>query len=109
MTNYFFIIFILTILCTRLFLFLHPVSGVTIRNFRTHHWMYGIISIFFGLIFHFLLIYGIGLGLFVDELTYLLIRGKNHKDNYSLKSLIGTLIFIILVFVFKNYLVLPFF
>ena len=66
--------------------------------------MYGLISIFAGLTFHSVMIYAIGLGLFIDELTYLLIQGKNHKDNYSKTSLLGTLFFIIIVFVFRKYL-----
>lgn len=108
MTNYFFNIFILTILITRIFLFVSPISSPTVKKFRIHHYMYGVVGIFLGLLFHSIIIYGIGLGLFVDELTYLLIRGKTHKDNYSWTSLIGTVIFIILIFIFKSYLVLPF-
>jgi len=65
--------------------------------------MYGLVGIFAGLSFHSIMIYAIGLGLFVDELTYLLIRGKNHKDNYSKISLLGTLFFAIIVFIFRKY------
>ena len=70
--------------------------------------MYGIIGILIGLSAHSILIYGIGAGLFIDELSYLIMRGKDHKDNYSKVSLFGTSIFVILIFVFKDYLVLPF-
>jgi uncharacterized membrane protein YdjX (TVP38/TMEM64 family) len=67
--------------------------------------MYGILGIIIGLISSSIIVYAIGLGLFVDELTYVLIGGKTHKDNYSKISLIGTLCFIIIVFILKNYLV----
>jgi len=70
--------------------------------------MYGLIGIFAGLTFTSVTIYAIGLGLFVDELAYLLIGGKNHKDNYSKISLFGTLFFVILVLTFRNYFILPF-
>jgi len=69
--------------------------------------MYGALGIIAGLIFKSISVYAIGLGLFVDELTFILIRGKNHKDNYSTASLIGTAIFVLIVFVLKDHLVLP--
>ena len=70
--------------------------------------MYGLVAVVIGLITHSIIVYAIGLGLFVDELTYLLIGGKTHEDNYSNISLLGTLLFVITVFVFRNYLVQPF-
>jgi hypothetical protein len=107
-SNYFFIIFLSTVLIIRLFLFVRPISSPTISGFRIHHYMYGVVGIVIGLLVHFILVYAIGLGLFIDELTYLIIRGKNHADNYSRISLFGTLVFVIIVFIFKSYLVLPF-
>ena len=70
--------------------------------------MYGLLDIAASLLVHSLILYAIGLGLFVDELTYLLIGGKTHKDNYSAISLTGTLAFIAVVYVFKTQIVLPF-
>jgi len=67
--------------------------------------MYGIVIIVIGLFFHIFLIYGIGWGLFIDELTYLLIKGKTHADNYSAASLIGTIIFVVIIFILKSNLV----
>ena len=107
MSNYFFLIFVVTIVIVRLFLFLCPFSSPDIKGFRIHHYMYGIVGIIIGLVAHSINLYAIGLGLFVDELTYIIIRGKDHKDNYSLVSLLGTLLFVVAVFVFKDYLVLP--
>jgi hypothetical protein len=104
MSNYFFIVFLITIVAVRVLIFLHPVPAPTIGKFRTHHYMFGIIGVILGLLFNSILIYAIGLGLFVDELTYLLMRGKSHEDNYSKTSLLGTLLFIIIVFLLKDYL-----
>jgi len=73
-----------------------------------HHYMYGIVGIVTGLLFHSIIVYAIGLGLFVDELTYLFIQGKNHKDNYSRTSLLGTALIMLLIFLFQNYLLIPF-
>jgi hypothetical protein len=88
---------------TRLVLFLRPFPAPTIGKFRTHHYMFGILGILLGIFTHWLAIYAIGWGLFIDELTYILMRGKNHEDNYSKISIFGTLLFVILVFIFKNH------
>jgi len=108
MNTYFFLIFIITILVTRILVFLHPIPAPTIGKLRTHHYMFGILGVISGLITGSLIIYAIGLGLFVDELTYLLTGGKTHKDNYSKISLLGTLFFVVIVFILKGYLTLPF-
>ncbi len=70
--------------------------------------MYGILGIILGLIFNSIVAYAIGLGLFIDELTFVLMRGKTHEDNYSKTSLIGTKLFIVTVFLLRNYFVMPF-
>src|SRR3989344_7468581 len=99
--NQFFLIFLSTILITRLFLYFRPIPALTIKGFRTHHWMYGLIGVPIALISHSLIIYAVSWGLFVDELTYIIIQGKDHKDNYSKVSLVGTLVFIVIVFFLK--------
>lgn len=71
-----------------------------------HHYMYGIVLILIGFLTHSIIVYAIGLGLFIDELSYLIISGKTHEDNYSRKSLLGTVFLIILVFIFRNYILL---
>ena len=111
MGNYFFLIFAVTIILTRLILYFYPVlpfPAPTIGKFRIHHYMYGLVAIILGFISQSILIYAIGLGLFIDELTFLLMGGKTHEDNYSKISLLGTLIFIVIVFLFRRYLAQPF-
>jgi len=104
--DYFFIIFLLTVLVTRIALYFRPTPGPTIKGFRLHHYHLGILFIAIALLFRNVTIYAIGVGLFVDELTYIIIRGKSHKDNYSTISLIGTLLFIIIVFLFREQLII---
>jgi hypothetical protein len=108
MGNYFFIIYVLTVLVTRIFLFLYPTPAPTIGSFRTHHYMFGIAGIIIGLFLRSIAIYAVGIGLFVDELSFLLIKGKSHSDNYSGMSLLGTVIFVIVGYFLKRYLMLPF-
>src|SRR3989338_11491260 len=95
--NKFFLIFIITIIITRVSLFIAGLYasdadnlGVTLFGLRLHHYMYGLGLIPLGIVFAKVFLYALGWGLFVDELTYLLIGGQNHADNYSWISLAGT-------------------
>jgi hypothetical protein len=104
-SNQFFLIFISTITVIRIFLFLKPIPAPTIKEFRIHHWMYGLTGIPISILLGSVVLYAISLGLFVDELTYLVIRGKNHEDNYSEISILGTVVFVIIAFLFRDYLI----
>ncbi len=108
MTDQFFYIFLGTILIVRLFLFLFPRPSPTLLGLRLHHYMYGLAGLPIALLIHSLPLYAISLAFFVDELTLLLMGGKTHEDNYSKTSLLGTTFFILVVFLFKDYLVSPF-
>lgn len=101
----FFFVFLATILITRFVLYVHPMPSPSIGGFRLHHYMYGLALLTVGYALGSAIIFAVGLGLFVDELTYLLMGGKTHADNYSMISLLGTLMFIVLVFFLKDYIV----
>jgi len=101
---YFFLIFFATIILTRVFIFIYPISAPTINGFRTHHYMYGIILASIGALLGSIAIYAIGLGLFVDELGYLIIGGKTHEENYSKQSLLLLGFFIVLTYIFREQL-----
>lgn len=103
--QYFFLIFLTTILITRVVLYVKPVSSPTIKGFRIHHWMYGVLLILISFLAKNVPLFAIGLGLFVDELSYIIIGGKNHKDNYSLKSLFGTVLFIVIVYLLQTWII----
>ena len=107
--NYFFLIFLSTIMIVRLFLFLHPTPGPTIAGFRFHHWMFGLLIMCIAISINRIALYAIGAGLFADELTYVLINGKTHADNYSLISLIGTVIIVGIIFAARSYFLHSFF
>lgn len=107
MAHDFFAIFLATILITRIYLYYRPTSSPTLFGLRLHHYMYGLVLTVFGLLIDSLFVYAVGLALFVDELAFLLLRGTSHEDNYSWKSLLGTALFIALVFILRDYLVLP--
>ena len=99
---YFFVIFFITILLTRVFLYVHPTPAPTINGFRAHHYMYGLILAPAGALLGSVTIFAVGAGLFVDELGYLLIGGKTHEENYSKTSLVLLVIFIVLAYIFRE-------
>ena len=101
---YFYLVFFITVLITRIFLYYKPTPSPTIKGFRMHHYMYGLVLAPLGILISSITIYAVGLGLFIDELGYLLIKGKNHQDNYSKKSLLLLAIFVILTYIFKEQL-----
>ncbi len=102
MKNKFFLIFFATIVITRLVVFIYPIAGPTVGGLRIHHYMIGILLILIGIFSRSVIVYAIGLGLFIDELAYLIINGKTHQDNYSLVSLLGTLGFVVVIFLFRE-------
>ena len=75
---------------------------------NSHLHMYGIAGIPISLIMGSLPLYAISVAIFEDELAYLIMQGKTHQDNYSLFSLIGTILFVIATFIFRSYIITPF-
>jgi len=85
-----------------------PLPAPTVGKLRVHHYMYGLLGIVIALAIHSLILYAVGWGLFVDELTYLVIGGKTHQDNYSALSLSGTVILMVVIFFARGWIVTPF-
>lgn len=44
----------------------------------------------------------ISMGIFLDEIGFILTKGKTHEDNYSPKSFMILLFFILLLFLYKE-------
>ncbi|MBI1968689.1 hypothetical protein HYS49_02160 [Candidatus Woesearchaeota archaeon] len=101
---YFFAIFFITILIIRTFLYVHPTPGPTINGFRIHHYMFGLVLAPIGALAGSIALYAMGVGLFIDELGYLIIGGKTHEENYSKASLLLLGLFIMLTFLFREQL-----
>lgn len=106
--KYFLFTFI-TILITRVIVYIFNKPSPTIKNFRTHHWMFGLffmiilfcISSFYTNIY----LLSISTGIFLDEIGFIIIRGKTHTDNYSPKSFMVLLFFVLLLFIFRETIV----
>jgi len=101
----FFLCNFITIIITRIFVYLINKPSPTIKNFRTHHWMFGLaftiilfcISSFYTNIY----LLSISIGIFLDEIGFIMINGQTHEDNYSPKSFMILMIFILLLFIFR--------
>ncbi len=105
----YFLFTMLTILLTRFFVYMFPKPSPTIKNFRTHHWMFGLVfTIFLFLIKTFytnIYLLAIGMGIFFDEIGFILLKGKTHEDNYSPSSFIILFCFLVFLFLFRETIV----
>ena len=107
--DYFFLIFLGTIAVTRVLL-LSKVAGPTIKGFRVRHYMYGIILIIISFFIQNLPMYALGLGLLIDELPPVLVKGPGHKseywrgceDYYSPWCVAGVMVLILIVYFFRD-------
>lgn len=95
-----------TIIIIRVWVYLFNKPSPTIKNFRMHHWMYGLFFTFllFCLSSFFTNVYllSISMGVFLDEIGFIIIKGKTHEDNYSPKSFMILMFFVLLLFIFRE-------
>jgi hypothetical protein len=105
----FFLLTLMTIITTRVVVYIFNKPSPTIKNFRTHHWMFGLIfTIILYCISNFytnIYLISISIGVFLDEIGFIVIRGKTHQDNYSPKSFMIILFSILLLFIFRENIV----
>lgn len=100
-------IFAVTIAAVRLWLYFRPRSGPTLLGFRVHHYTVGLLGLWISALAQWQYLYAISLGLVVDELTFLALRGETHEDNYSMRSLAGTVVLVAGSYVLQEVLFRP--
>jgi len=102
----FFLFTLITIIITRVSVYIFNKPSPTIKNFRTHHWMFGllftILLLFISNFYTNVYLLSISVGVFLDEIGFILIKGKTHEDNYSPKSFMIIMLFILLLFIFRE-------
>jgi len=80
----FFLITMITIIMTRIIVYIINKPCPTINNFRTHYWMFGLAFtiIPFGISIFYVNIYllSISMGVFLDEIGFVIIRGKSPRQ-----------------------------
>ncbi len=108
--DFFFLIFLGTIAITRALLATNKLGHPSIKSFRLRHYMYGVILIVFAFIIKNITIYAIALGLIVDEIPPILVKGPGNKDErwrgcedyYTSWTVAGVLILTFLVYIFRD-------
>lgn len=95
-----------TVLIVRVLVFIFPKPSPTVGGFRLHHWMYGAflttLLILVRGIFHNIYLLAIFMGIFLDEVGFIVIRGKDHEDNYSPESFMWIMFFYDFGFYFEE-------
>lgn len=97
--NYFFLVFVLTIAITRLFLLSSDIASPTVWGLRLHHYMYGVVLLVASIWVYRTTLSAVGLGLFVDELPQLVRNDFNTWYDYYSPINMG-LVFVLVVIVY---------
>ena len=106
--NIFFIILTLTILLIRTEVFLYPSNHVSTNGLVVNHFWIGVIFILFVLFLSKsynkskLVIFSIGLALVVDELTFIIFSSRTINDYWSVYSILGVIIIMIIIFMYRG-------
>lgn len=111
--DYFFLIFLGTITVTRLLLLNKGIASPTISDFRTRHYMYGIVLIVLSFFISNLTMFAIGLALLADELPLVIVKGPGHReeswrgceDYYEPWVVLGVLVLLLLTYFFRDFIV----
>ncbi len=109
-SSYFFAVFLITIIITRLCLLPRKrIVSPKVRGAHVHHYIYGLILIGLSFLFSSLTVFAVGVGLFVDELPlfgtekWLFSEEDAHWGIYdSPQSLVILLFCIFIVYLFKD-------
>jgi len=104
----FYIFSFITFLFVRIYLFLFQNKHIYIRGILIHHFYIGLILFLTGIfLFKFyqtfsLVIFGVGAGLIVDELVFILLGGGLTPQYLSPISFNGAIVCMILLFIFRK-------
>lgn len=103
----FFILFIVTILITRLSVFLVPEVNITFVGIVIHHFWFGVVLLLCVLFIpekHSarIFLYGVGSGFFVDQLVFILLGAGTDAEYWSLPSVMGTVVLAGMIFFIRR-------
>lgn len=105
----FFLVFILTILAIRLFVFLFPDQKVRIFGIVIHHFWIGLILVLIALLLkgfeYEWILFSIGLAMFSDELVYMILGAGPVSNYWKIYSVSGAILNSLIVFILKNRIV----
>ncbi len=78
--DYFFIVFLGAITISRVILAFPKRAKISLGKFRVRHYMYAIVLIPLGFYLHNLTFYAFGLGLLIDELPLIPVKGLGYRN-----------------------------
>lgn len=100
----FYLILIATILITRISIIIVPEVNIKFLDIVIHHFWFGVILMIIGLIipkqkvYPKILLYGIGAGLIIDQLIFMILGAGKDKEYWALPSLLGTIIIALVIY-----------
>ncbi len=102
--NLFYLVLIATILIARISIMIVPEVDIKFLDIVIHHFWFGVILMIIGLIipkqkvYPKILLYGIGTGLMIDQLIFMILGAGKDKEYWALPSLLGTIIIILIIY-----------
>lgn len=110
--NSFFIIILVTVLVIRIFLHgaavlqsksqRNIVPKPTLKGFRIHHYVYGLLLIVAALFFKQVAILAMGLGFVIDEVWLVIGLQSNDAEYLSYSSLLGALVLLVVFYLMRT-------
>jgi hypothetical protein len=106
--NFLYLLIFLTLLIVRVSVFLIPEVTIKFLGLIIHHFWFGIILIAIGFFisrkksFPKLLFYSIGIGLFIDQLVFMILGAGTDQQYWALPSLLSAIILLIIIFPFRK-------
>ena len=102
----FFLVFFLTILTIRFFVFLFPAKKMIISGTLIHHFWIGLALVLIALLirgFEFnWILFSVGLAFVADELVYMLLGAGPFSNYWNIYSLAGVILNSAIVFILRN-------
>jgi len=106
--NLFYLILITTILITRISIIIVPEVDIKFLDIVIHHFWFGVILMIIGLIipkqkvYPKILLYGIGAGLIIDQLIFMILGAGKDKEYWALPLLLGTIIIALVIYLIRT-------
>lgn len=102
--NLFYLILLLTILITRISVIIVPEVDIKILNVIIHHFWFGVVLSLTGLLISKeranlkILLFGIGAGLIIDQLIFMILGAGLDVQYWALPSLLGAIVISLVVY-----------
>ncbi len=106
--NLFYLIMILTILIARISIIIVPEVDMKFLDIVIHHFWFGVVLMIVGLLipkqkFYLkILLYGIGAGLILDQLIFIILGAGKDKEYWALPSLLGMIIIALVIYLIRR-------